>query len=355
MEEDYIFSEGTIFDGRYKLLKSLGQGAFSEVWLANDEKTNVKVALKIFAPSTGLDNSGLEMFAREFSLVADVNAPNILRPIYFESERKPYLVLQYCKNGSTKNMIQNTTEKEAWKIILDVSQGLKELHNHKPNPIVHQDIKPDNIMVSDQGQYMITDFGVSVHLHSTLRRTVSSSLTKAGTHAYMAPERFGKQRLIPIMASDIWSLGATVFELLSGDAPFGDEGGLLQRSGVDIPDIPGNFSDTLQKTLEDCLAYDSWKRPTPEQLIDIAESALKNEVYLNVTDGESDNSNHEDKVSNKVEIIPKPDKEGSGMVSSPNATIREIKNDSSIMNSPLFYLIIALGGVIAGTVLAFIF
>lgn len=272
--------ENIIFDDRYKLLKLLGRGSFSEVWLANDEKTNIRVALKIFAPATGLDNSGLEMFAREFSLVADVNAPNILKPLYFETDRKPYLVLQYCKNGNIKKMIGKTDEKEAWRIILEVASGLKELHAHKPNPIVHQDIKPDNIMISDDGHYMITDFGVSVHLHSTLRKTISSSLSSAGTKAYMAPERFGKKRLTPIMASDIWSLGATVFELLSGDVPFSDEGGLFQKSGVEVPELPGNYSDTLQKTLEDCLSCDSWNRPTVEQLIEISESALKNKVYL---------------------------------------------------------------------------
>lgn len=355
MEEICIFCEGTIFDGRYKLLRSLGQGAFSEVWLANDEKTQVKVALKIFAPSTGLDNNGLEMFAREFSLVADVNAPNILRPIYFESERKPYLVLQYCKNGSTKKMVRNTTEENAWRIILDVSQGLKELHSHKPNPIVHQDIKPDNIMISDQGHYMITDFGVSVHLHSTLRRTVSSSLNKAGTHAYMAPERFGKQRLIPIMASDIWSLGATVFELLSGEVPFGDEGGLLQQSGVEIPDIPGNYSEILSKTLEDCLAFNSWKRPTAEQLIDIAKSALENEVYLGVKDKETKEPElvpDAEPISEPVPTIeptpePNPTQELCS-IPGPDLTSQPYSKSKSM----LFFLLSALGGIIAGVLLA---
>lgn len=266
--------ENVLFDNRYKLEKLLGRGSYSEVWLANDEKTNVKVALKIFAPSTGLDEGGLQMFSREFSLVADVNSPYILKPLYFESEGKPYLVLQYCKEGSIKSLIGNTDEEEVWKIILEVAKGLKELHSHKPNPIVHQDIKPDNIMMSDAGHYMITDFGISVHLHSELRKTVSSSFSSAGTKAYMAPERFGKKRLTPIMASDVWSLGATVFELLSSDVPFGEEGGLFQKSGVDVPELPGNYSAELQKTIEKCLSCEPWTRPSVEELIDIAQKAL---------------------------------------------------------------------------------
>lgn len=283
-----------IFAGRYRLEKFLGSGTYSEVWLANDEKTNLKVALKIYALATGLDDNSLKMFAREFSLVADVNSPYVLKPLYFDSDRKPYLVLQYCKNGSIKTLIHNTEEKEAWKIILDVAKGLKELHAHKPNPIVHQDIKPDNILISDEGHYMITDFGVSVHIRSTVS---SISLKLAGTRAYMAPERFNNQRLKPIMASDVWSLGATMFEILSGDVPFSENGGLNQESGMVIPELPGDYSETLRKTLEDCLAHDSWKRPTAEQLIKIAESAIENEVFLEIGKEKKNDETLEEEVS----------------------------------------------------------
>lgn len=341
--------ENTIFDDRYKLERLLGRGSFSEVWLANDEKTNIKVALKIFAPATGLDNSGLEMFAREFSLVADVNAPNILKPLYFETDRKPYLVLQYCKSGNIKSMIGNTDEKEAWRIILEVSKGLKELHSHKPNPIVHQDIKPDNIMISDDGHYMITDFGISVHLHSTLRKTVSSSLSTAGTKAYMAPERFGKKRLVPIMASDIWSLGATVFELLSGDVPFSDEGGLFQKSGVEIPELPGNYSETLQRTLEECLACDSWNRPTAEKLVEIAEAVLQNESHLKSTPDYRNQTKVEEKGNEAKTII-----ENSAFDNSltPKETINEVKSISDGGNLKMLFLAAGIIGIAVGVLMA---
>lgn len=269
--------KGIIFDRRYKLEQRLGDGGYSEVWLARDIKTNIKVALKVFAPSTGLDNDGLEMFAREFSLVADVNDPYILKPLYFESERRPYLVLQYCSHGSLKKKIGQIDEKEAWKIIHDVAKGLNALHSHVP-PIVHQDIKPENIMLADDGHYMITDFGVSVHLHSTLRRTMSASLEKAGTKAYMAPERFGKGRLTPIMPSDVWSLGASVFELLAGDVPFGEDGGMCQKSGLEVPDIPGGFSSDIKELIEKCLAETPSQRPFVEDLERIAAAHLPHEA-----------------------------------------------------------------------------
>lgn len=256
--------EHSIFHNRYELEKLLGRGAYSEVWLATDTKTKIQVALKIYAPATGLDDAGLEMFAREFSLVADVSDPNILKPLYFEYDRKPYLVLPYCKAGSIKTKIGKLSEEEAWNVIRDVSKGLKALHSHQP-PIIHQDIKPDNIMIADDGHYMISDFGVSTHLHSTLRKSVSSSLTSAGTRAYMAPERFSRHKT-PVMASDVYSLGATIYELLTGDAPFGEEGGLLQKSGADIPELEGDYSQELKDLVERCLAVNSWERPSLNEL-----------------------------------------------------------------------------------------
>lgn len=259
----------TIFHNRYKLQTLLGRGAYSEVWLASDVKTNVTFALKIFAPATGVDNDCLEMFAREFGMVVGVSGEHILKPYHYDSfEGKPYIVLPYCKGGSVTKFIGKTTEEEAWKIIHDVASGLKSLHSMNP-PILHQDIKPANIMVDDNGHYLISDFGVSTRIHSTLRKTASVNYKSAGTHAYMGPERFSSHNT-PVMASDVYSLGATIYELLTGDTPFSDEGGLLQKSGADIPELEGEYSDDLKKTLMLCLASNSWERPTTEQLIEIS-------------------------------------------------------------------------------------
>lgn len=132
-------------------------------------------------------------------------------------------------------------------------------------------------MVSDNGDYMITDFGISTHLKSTLRKSLSSAFTSAGTIAYMAPERFGKDNT-PIMANDIYSLGATVFEMLTGDTPFGDDGGLLQKKGAEIPELTGNYSEPLKKVIALCLKTNPWERPTAEQLERYAEAGLQGQA-----------------------------------------------------------------------------
>lgn len=265
--------EKQIFHDRYELQKLLGRGNFSEVWLAKDNKTKISVALKIYAPATGLDDTGLDVFAREFSLVVNANHKNLLKPLYYDTyERKPYLVLPFCKNGSILKHLGNFTEEEAWKLLRDVADGLAYLHAMDP-PIIHQDIKPDNIMMGDNGDYQITDFGVSSHVRSTLRRSLSLAFASAGTIAYMAPERFGRDNA-PIMANDIYSLGATTFEMLTGDTPFGDDGGILQKKGAEVPALKGDYSNDLCTVIDLCLRADSWERPTAEQLRQYAEDHI---------------------------------------------------------------------------------
>lgn len=269
--------ENNLFHDRYFLERLLGRGNFSEVWLAKDTKTDIEVALKIYAPATGLDDAGLNVFAREFSLVVNANHKNLLKPLYYDSfDRKPYLVLPFCREGSVMKSVGKFTEADAWRFIRDVASGLAFLHRMNP-PVIHQDIKPDNVMIGENGDFMITDFGVSTHVKSTLRKSLSSAFSSAGTIAYMAPERFGKDNT-PIMANDVYSLGATVFEMLTGDTPFGDDGGLVQKKGAEVPELQGNYSDQLKKVVAKCLKTNPWERPTAEQLEAYAEAGMKGEA-----------------------------------------------------------------------------
>ncbi len=266
--------QNNLFNDRYFLERLLGRGNFSEVWLSKDTKTDIQVALKIYAPATGLDDAGLNVFAREFSLVVNANHKNLLKPLYYDSyDRKPFLVLPYCEKGSIMKEVGKMTEQDAWRLLRDVASGLAWLHNMTP-PVIHQDIKPDNVMIGENGDFMITDFGVSTHLKSTLRKSISSAFSSAGTIAYMAPERFSKDNT-PIMANDIYSLGATVYEMLTGDTPFGDDGGLLQMKGAEVPELKGDYSPQLKEVIARCLRSNPWERPTAEQLEKYADDGLK--------------------------------------------------------------------------------
>lgn len=260
-------NENTIFADRYQLLRLLGEGGFSEVWLASDTMTGLEVAVKIYAPGKGLDSDGIELFRKEFALVFNMNHTHLLKPSYYDVyNRMPFLIMPFCEQGSVYKLIGQINEDTAWHILHDVAAALVYLHSLK-SCIIHQDIKPDNILTDSEGRFLVTDFGISTRIRSTLRRSVSDShKSGSGTLAYMGAERFGSSPT-PIMASDIWSLGATMFELMTGYTPFGEHGGLIQKSGADIPDIGGSWSGELTRIIMLCLEIETWDRPTAETLV----------------------------------------------------------------------------------------
>ena len=271
LKEDLLFHE------RYKLLKFLGRGGFSEVWLASDEWTKLDVAVKVYAPGQGMDEQGLKDFCKELSNVYNLNHTNLLKPQHVDTwENMPYLIMPYCEKGSCYSMVGKFTEEEVWKLIGDVASGLAFLH---AQDMIHQDVKPDNVLIDNNGNYVITDFGISIQARSTLRKS-SRQASSEGTTAYMAPERFSKDAA-PIKASDIWSLGATVYELITGRMPFGEVGGGMQRGGAEIPTINAKITPALRQTITRMLAEDPWERPTASLLADWAQ----NPVAIPVLDG----------------------------------------------------------------------
>ena len=265
-----------IFDERYEQEELLGRGAFSEVWKVRDIQTGVTLALKIYNPTTGIDEDGKDILTHEFALMVNANHKNLLRPLFFAiSGDRPYLILPFCEKGNIGKMVGKMDEEEAWKLLRDAASALAYLHSMNP-PVLHQDIKPANILLNDNGDYMLTDFGVSTQVKNSLSRVSNQdmALLSAGTISYMAPERFSRNNL-PVMANDIYSLGSTIYELTSGMLPFGNDGGLLQKKGAEIPELPGNFSPLLKKTLEDCLQEEPWQRPSAEQLEEVATRAIR--------------------------------------------------------------------------------
>ncbi len=213
-----------------------------------------------------MDANGLQEFCGELASVYDLNHQNLLKPQHVDTwENMPYLIMAYCAQGSCAGKLGKMTETQMWKFIRDVASGLAYLHE---KDVVHQDIKPDNILIDDAGNYLITDFGVSTRARSTLRKSVVSS-TAGGTTAYMGPERFSRQPA-PTKASDLWSFGAMCFELLEGVVPFGEIGGGMQKGGAEIPVIQANVSDALKYTVTKMLQKETWDRPTAATLVEWA-------------------------------------------------------------------------------------
>ena len=281
LELEQLAESGELFDGHYKLLYPLNtDGATADIWLAVDtntvdedesdnidEEQGLKVAIKAYRPQNALDIEGVQRFRNEFKVVFNCQHSNLLHPVHFSIYKEtPYLVLPYCQNGSTELITgQMQRDEDIWKFIYDVASGLNYLHTNNP-PIVHQDIKPANILIDDNRNYTITDFGISISRKNRLYDIEENS----GTLAYMAPERF-TEGANPMPESDIWAFGATLYELITGNVPFGENGGSNQADEKPLLYFQKNTcSKQLQKLIRACLSKTPQNRPTAKQLIEFA-------------------------------------------------------------------------------------
>lgn len=272
-----IFEAGELFDGRYRLSALLSTaGGSADVWLAIDTNTvddsasedkATKVVIKVYRPRNIIDIEGEYQFRNEFKKVFNCHHENIIQPTYFSIyEDMPYLVLPYCPSGSSEVLIGAVQqEKDLWKYIYEVSSGLAYLHEHTPQ-IIHQDIKPANVLIDDNGNYAITDFGISAEMGGNAY--VESEDKSGGTFAYMAPERF-IEGTPPMPESDIWAFGATLYELITGDAPYGDYGGSKQKKSTSIPPIKHDIPDSIKQLIYACLSYNTKERPTARNIVDL--------------------------------------------------------------------------------------
>jgi len=280
--------KGELFDGHFKLLRPLStDGATADVWLALDTNTidtgykeegsatngdanesGMLVAIKIYKPKNALDIEGEQRFRDEYKIVYECRHENLLQPSSFSVYKGiPYLVLPYCKLGSSEQLIgKKLSVDEMWKFISDVSAGLAKLHANQPQ-IIHQDIKPANILIDNGRNFAITDFGISSSENGTHVGYYDEE--NSGTLAYMAPERFGDNPK-PSPESDVWAFGATLCEILTGKVPFGEEGGKNQADAA-MPALTG-LPISIRNLICACLQKDPRKRPSARQINQAAQS-----------------------------------------------------------------------------------
>jgi serine/threonine protein kinase len=274
-----ILEPGQNFADSYQLVRFIDTGGFAEVWEA--VFMGETVALKIFPK---LNEEGVEKVKAQFAESKLLHTHLIVPRHFGVYDGRPYFVMNFCGGGNASRKIGECDEKELAKCIFHIAGALAYLHE---NEYVHQDIKPNNILLDNRENYYLTDLGLSVKLRQTIRRYTQGINEKkdnktTGTAGiapacYRGPELYNNTSISkpPLQASDIWAFGATIFEIASGDVPFGELGGMVQVNNPEPPDLPNSFSPEFNSIIKKCLAKETWDRPKASDLEEWAGYYLK--------------------------------------------------------------------------------
>jgi serine/threonine protein kinase len=242
----------------YRLVKKLGEGGMSQVFLAERADTGARHVLKL-ARMGGESNNMMQRFLAEYALVSQIDHLNVAR-IFHQgfSATHAYIAMEYFADGDLRNMLNQTiTPLLAVAILIQVASGLSAVH---AKGIVHRDMKPDNIMIRTNGSLALADFGIAKHLHSELHYTAHGEVF--GTPAYIAPEQATGQQIDE--RTDIYSLGAMFFELLAGRCPYQAKDAqamLHQHVHAPLPALPPEL-EQFKELVHNMLAKRREQRPS---------------------------------------------------------------------------------------------
>ena len=207
---------GTTFADRYEVLGSLGQGGMGEVYRVRDREIGEEVALKLLRPEITLDSEVVDRFRNELRVARRITHPNVCRVYHLGEHRGTYYITMELVPGEdlkTRISERGALElKEFLSVARQVCEGLAEAHRSN---VIHRDLKPQNIMVDEEGRAWVLDFGIARHL-GTAGMTQTGIMV--GTPEYMAPEQI--EGLEVDARSDIYSLGVILFEMATGRPPF---------------------------------------------------------------------------------------------------------------------------------------
>ena len=210
---------GTRLNGRYRLDARIASGGMSTVYRAFDETLERQVAIKLMNREVGADSDALERFRREARAVAQLNHPHVVGVIDAgEDEGRPYIVFEYVEGETLKERIRRHGRlaiSEAIAYAIEIGRALGAAHARH---IVHRDVKPQNVLIDEEGSAKVTDFGIARTLEED---GLTADGRVLGTTDYVAPEQaLGRQ---VTGQSDLYSLGVVLYEMLTGEVPFQGE------------------------------------------------------------------------------------------------------------------------------------
>ena len=353
---------GTMLSGRYEVLKRVGSGGMADVYMAKDHKLNRNVAVKVLKSEYVEDEKFLKKFETEAQAVARLSHPNIVN-IYDVGMEDGinYIVMELAEGITLKEYIRKKgylSPKETVEISTQIASAIS--HAHK-NHIIHRDIKPQNILVSDTGIIKVTDFGIA---KATSSNTVTSTATAMGSVHYISPEQ-AKGRFCD-EKSDIYSLGITMYEMVTGHVPFDHENGVtialmhLQNEITPPSQIRDGIPDSLEKIILKCTMKKPEERyQTADDLIADLRLVFEDTSggYVGVVPAIDDSPTIMIDQNELTQRINAPKKDQKIQQEEPlkdeeqNAYLDEDDEEESGMNSKIEKLVIVLAAVVGAIIL----
>lgn len=348
---------GEILGGRYEILKRIGSGGMADVYMAKDQKLNRKVAVKVLKREYVDDEKFLKKFQREAQAIASLTHPNIVNIYDVGAENGiNYIVMELVGGITLKEYIKKKgciSPQETVDISIQIASALSHAHNHH---IIHRDIKPQNILISEDGMIKVTDFGIAKAANSN---TVTSMATAIGSVHYISPEQ-AKGRFCD-EKSDIYSLGITMYEMVTGKVPFDHENGVtialmhLQNDIVPPSEIKEGIPDSLEKIILKCVMKKPEERyQTAEELIEDLKLVFQDTSgdyvgFAPVVDDSPTIMVDQEELHQQLEEETKPEAEDEEEAE--NGYLAEDDEEEEGMNSKIEKLIIVLAAVVGAIIL----
>jgi len=254
-----------VFGSNYVVLETLGEGSFGVVYLCQDRRLDRRVALKVLKPERA-DADELRRFLAEARRLASLNHANVVQ-VYDVDEAVPYMVMEYFK-GRTLREIPKTPPlplEKSLRIMIQVARGLKAVHDVQ---VVHRDLSTNNIMVDDDDRAKVFDLGLARDLE---RISITDTDVIKGTPKYMAPEVIDGHKAT--FASDIFSFGVILYELVTGRHPFEAEHhmstlyNIVDKPHPPVSQLVPGAPPVLASLIDHCLVKDPQQRLTDLTLI----------------------------------------------------------------------------------------